>query len=144
MGRRNDHTRKELKEMAIKAGTKLIEDKGLQNCSARKIAKKIGYSVGTLYNVFENYDDLVFHINAVTLDDLQHYFEENRDRDLKGVEALKLMGACYIQFAHENNSRWSALFEYLRPRNVVNRYFFSQAHLFYILNRDRRDRRQVI
>jgi len=26
MGRRNDHTRKELKEMAIKARTKLIEE----------------------------------------------------------------------------------------------------------------------
>jgi len=35
MGRRYDHTRKELEEMTIKAGTKLIEDKGLQNCSAR-------------------------------------------------------------------------------------------------------------
>jgi len=91
MGRRYDHTRKELKEMAIKAGTKLIEDKGLQNCSARKIAKKIGYSVGTLYNVFENYDDLVLHINAVTLDDLQHYFEENLDRDLEGADAFRFL-----------------------------------------------------
>ncbi len=41
MGRRNDHTRKELKEMAIKAGTKLIEDKGLQNCSARKTSVRM-------------------------------------------------------------------------------------------------------
>jgi len=118
MGRRSDHTREEIKEMAIKAGTKLIEEKGLQYCSARKIAAKIGYSVGTLYNVFENYDDLVFHVNAVTLDDLQNYFEKNLGRDLEGVEALKLMGACYMQFAHENNSRWSALFEYLRPRGL--------------------------
>jgi len=32
----SDHARKEIKEMTIKAGTKLIEEKGLQNCSARK------------------------------------------------------------------------------------------------------------
>jgi len=115
MGRRSDHTREEIKEMAIKAGTKLIDEKGLKNCSARKIAAKIGYSVGTLYNVFENYDDLVLHINAVTIDDMHNYFEKNLDRDLEGVDALKLMAACYMQFAYENDSRWRALFEHFRP-----------------------------
>ncbi len=117
MGRRNDHTRKEIKEMAIKAGLELIEEKGFSNCSARKVAARIGYSAGTLYNVFENYDELVFHINAVTLDDLQRYFEENLDRDLQGVEAVKRLGTCYIEFAHENDFRWRALFDYLRPLN---------------------------
>ena len=77
MGRRNDHTRKELKEMAIKAGVELIEEGGFQNFSIRKVAARIGYSAGTLYNVFENSDDLVFHINSVTLDDLQSYVERS-------------------------------------------------------------------
>jgi len=115
MGRRNDHTRKELKEMAIKAGVELIEERGFQNFSIRKVAARIGYSAGTLYNVFENSDDLVFHINAVTLDDLQNYIETKLDQDLEGVEAIKRMGDCYIDFAHEYNSRWNALFEYRRP-----------------------------
>jgi AcrR family transcriptional regulator len=115
MGRRNDHTRNEIKEMAIKAGLELIEEKGFLNCSARKVAARIGYSAGTLYNVFENYDELIFHINAVTLDDLQKYIEERLDRDLEGVEAIKRLGACYIEFAHENDFRWKALFDYRRP-----------------------------
>jgi len=70
---------------------------------------------GNSNNVFENYDDLVLHINAVTIDDMHNYFEKNLDRDLEGVDALKLMAACYMQFAHENDSRWRALFEHFRP-----------------------------
>jgi AcrR family transcriptional regulator len=78
MGRRNDHTRKDIKEMAVKAGLDIIEENGFSGLSTRKVASKIGYSVGTLYNVFENFDDLVFHINALTLKDLYYYVKENR------------------------------------------------------------------
>ena len=117
MGRRNDHTREEIKEMAIKAGLELIEEGGFLNCSARKVAARIGYSAGTLYNVFDDYYDLVFHVNAVTLNDLQKYIEEKLDRDLEGIEAIKRLGVCYIEFAHENDFRWRALFDYLRPLN---------------------------
>jgi len=50
MGRRNDHTRKDIKEMAISASLELIEERGFSGLSTRKVASKIGYSVGTLYN----------------------------------------------------------------------------------------------
>ena len=62
MSRRNDHTREEIKEMAINIGSKIIEEDGFNNFSIRKVAKNLGYTVGTLYNVFENYNDLLFHI----------------------------------------------------------------------------------
>jgi AcrR family transcriptional regulator len=114
MGRRNDHTRKDIKEMAIKAGLEIIEEKGFSGLSTRKVASKIGYSVGTLYNVFENLDDLVFHINAITLNDLYYYFEENLNSE-QGVEAIKKIGASYIDYSIESSNKWSALFEYQRP-----------------------------
>ena len=42
---------------------------GLSGFSTRQIAKKIGYTLGTLYNIFESYDDIILHINAATLDE---------------------------------------------------------------------------
>ena len=54
MGRRNEHSRDEIKEMAIEAGKKIIVEEGFSNLGARKIARAIGYTVGTLYNVFDN------------------------------------------------------------------------------------------
>ena len=114
MGRRNDHTRKDIKQMAISAGLELIEEKGFSGLSTRKAASKIGYSVGTLYNVFDNLDDLVFHINAITLKELYYYVEQKLDGE-EGVEAIKKIGGSYIDYSIESSNKWNALFEYQRP-----------------------------
>jgi len=114
MGRRNDHTRKDIKQMAISAGLELIEERGFSGLSTRKVASKIGYSVGTLYNVFENLDDLVFHINAIILKELYYYVEEKLDSE-EGVEAIKKIGASYIDYSIESSNKFNALFEYQRP-----------------------------
>ena len=71
MARRSDHTREELKELAIAAGQKVISDEGFCKFSARKVAKEMGYTVGTLYNIFGDYNDIVLHINFATLDDMR-------------------------------------------------------------------------
>ncbi len=70
MGRRSIHTAEELRELILNAATELIEQGGLASLSAREIARAIGYSPGTLYNVFENLDDLVLTIEARLLDKL--------------------------------------------------------------------------
>ena len=70
MGRRSIHTAEELRELILKAATELIESDGLAGLSAREVARRIGYSPGTLYNVFDNLDDLVLTIEARLLDRL--------------------------------------------------------------------------
>jgi AcrR family transcriptional regulator len=134
MGRRSDHTRNEIKEMAIRAGLELIEQGGFLNCSARKVAARIGYSAGTLYNVFEDYDDLVFHVNAVTLDDLNNYVQKDLDPDLGGVEAIKRVGAGYIEFAYEHDFRWKALFDYRRPADTeLPQWYLSRLNSLFAI-----------
>jgi len=51
MGRRSIHSAEELRELIIQAATDIVERDGLAGLSAREIAKRIGYSPGTLYNV---------------------------------------------------------------------------------------------
>ena len=70
MGRRSIHTPDELRELIIEATTSIVEQDGLEGLSAREIAKRVGYSPGTLYNVFENLDDLLLIIEARLLDEL--------------------------------------------------------------------------
>jgi AcrR family transcriptional regulator len=118
MARRNDHTKDEIREMVIAAGLDLIKKSGFSGFSTRQIAKEIGYTVGTLYNVFDSYDDIMLNINAATLDEMKIFIEDRVDSKLRGVKAVKKLAKIYIEFAINNRNSWAALFEYNIPDNV--------------------------
>lgn len=115
MARRSDHTREELKELAIAAGQRIIVNEGFNKFSARKVAKEIGYTVGTLYNIFGDYNDIVLHINSVTLDDMASYIRDYINEKSEGKKALRQLGSSYLDFAKEHFNRWQALFEHTIP-----------------------------
>ena len=118
MARRNDHTKEEIREMVSHAGSELIKTSGFSAFSTRQIAKEIGYTVGTLYNVFDSYDDIVLHINAATLEDMRKFIEEGLNPKLRNVKAIKQLAKLYLDFAHNNHNRWSAIFEYNIPSEL--------------------------
>ncbi len=70
MARRSDHSREEIKELALNATEEIVAEAGFQALSARKVASAIGYTVGTIYLVFKNLDDLIMQVNARTLETL--------------------------------------------------------------------------
>lgn len=118
MARRSDHTREELKGMAITAGQEIIAQEGLGKFSARKVAKKIGYTVGTVYNVFGSHDALILHINAATLDDMGKFLTERLNSDLEGSLQIKHLASCYLEFVQTHRARWNALFEHNLPADI--------------------------
>ncbi|MEZ5601737.1 MAG: helix-turn-helix domain-containing protein, partial [Candidatus Competibacteraceae bacterium] len=63
MGRRNEHTREELRQIALEAAEELVAAQGLSGLSTRKVAARIGYTVGSLYMIFRNLDDLIAQMN---------------------------------------------------------------------------------
>lgn len=126
MARRNDHTKDEIREMVVLSGLELIKKSGFSGFSTRQIAKEIGYTVGTLYNVFDNYDDIILHINAATLDEMRKFIEKRLNSKLKGVEAAKQLAHLYIEFAYNNRNNWSALFEYVIPSQLELPQWYSQ------------------
>ncbi len=118
MPRRNDHTRSEIREMIINAGQDIIQESGISALSTRKIASRIGYTVGTLYHFFDNYDDVVLHINAVTIKDLRNHFLNKTNQNLEGCELIQQLADIYLDFLKTNHHRWSALFEYKLSNNI--------------------------
>ncbi|MBA4174128.1 MAG: TetR/AcrR family transcriptional regulator [Hyphomicrobium sp.] len=114
MGRRSIHTADELKELILVAATELIERDGLAGLSAREIARRIGYSPGTLYNVFENLDALVLTIEARLLDRLAARLGELPHQETPEARVLALARA-YLAFTHENPKLWNLLFEHHMP-----------------------------
>ena len=68
MGRRSDHSREELRALIVAEGHRQLAEVGYARFSAREVAKRIGYSIGTIYNVFGTLDQLILAINGETLD----------------------------------------------------------------------------
>ncbi|MET0360650.1 MAG: TetR/AcrR family transcriptional regulator, partial [Sphingobium sp.] len=66
MGRRSDHSRAEQETMILDAGGALMAESGYAHFSAREVGKRVGYSVGTVVNLFGGVDGLVVAINACT------------------------------------------------------------------------------
>jgi AcrR family transcriptional regulator len=111
MARRSDHTREELYEMALQAAERLVEDEGLSGLTVRRVASEIGYTHGTLYNIFADLDDLIVHLNGRTLDAL---YEALKDISAKGEPqaALTRLSEGYIAFSRRHRNLWALLFEH--------------------------------
>jgi AcrR family transcriptional regulator len=114
MARRSDHSREELYAMALTAAREIAETEGLRGLTARRIAGRIGYSAGTLYNLFENLDELIVRLNGDTLDELYRAMAGER-LDEKPEAALRTLAAGYIRFTREHSKLWSILFEHHLP-----------------------------
>ena len=112
MARRSDHSREELREMTLTAAENIVVEQGYEGLSARKVATAIGYTVGTLYLVFENLDDLILHINARTLDRLHARMTESQANPGDAVDYLLQLGEIYIRFANDDPHRWAMVFEH--------------------------------
>ena len=114
MGRRSTHSPEALRQLILDASRDLVEENGLLGCSAREIARKIGYSPGTLYNVFKDLDEVLMTLQIQLLDDVASRLEEIH----KGgdpVKRIKDLGRAYVGFAIENKRLWNLLFQHQPP-----------------------------
>ncbi len=114
MGRRNEHTREELREIALQAAEQLVAAHGLAGLSTRKIVARIGYTVGSLYLIFRNLDDLIAQMNERTLDTLQERLQTAAAGHPPAV-ALRALAQAYIAFALAETHRWLALYQHRMP-----------------------------
>lgn len=111
MARRSDHSRDEIREMALEAAASILEQEGAKKLTARNVANTIGYTVGTLYLVFRNLDDMVLHLNARTLDDLHDWLVARNDAGAAPQQQLQTLADAYIDYALSHTARWNLLFE---------------------------------
>ena len=115
MGRRSDHTRAELRDLLVSKGHELMAEVGYPNFSGREAARRAGYSVGTIYNVFGSLDGLLAAINTRTF---ILWAEELRRRlDQSGEDRIACLVEGYFAFALDNPLTWSAIYEHRVPEH---------------------------
>lgn len=100
--------------MVMAAAERIAEAEGLHGLGARKIMREVGYTIGTFYQLFERFDDLVVELNGRTLDEL---YEICSAAPMEGEPETRLsaLAKLYIRFTREHAERWSMLFEHRLP-----------------------------
>ncbi len=110
MGRRSDHSRSELEALILAAARDHLAETGLARFSAREVAKRVGYSIGTLYNLFGSVDGLLLAVNAETL---RRWTRDLRTRlDAGGEDRLAALVQGYFAFAEAHPNLWAAVYEH--------------------------------
>ncbi len=130
MARRSEHTQEELKEMILSTSEAIVINEGFAALNARKIAMKIGYTVGSIYMVFVSMADLILHIKARTLDDIVLQLEQIRHLD--AAQNIEELAKTYLRYASQNFNRWNMIFEHPLPKDTQACEWYQQKvdHVF--------------
>ncbi len=139
MGRRSDHTAEELRDLLIDCGHQVMDERGFAKFSAREAARRAGYSVGTIYNVFGSLDSYMIAINSRTFEKWGMWLERAlacaSDRGEARIEALV---RAYFAFADANRNLWMAIYDHRidRSTEIANQDRLAREGLTGIVDRE--------
>lgn len=89
---------------------------GFSAFSARHVARAVGYSVGTIYNVFPNLDHLLVAVNTRTFELWADYLRKALDH--AGGDRIGILIRGYFNFAAEHRNLWMAIYDHRLPAGV--------------------------
>lgn len=93
----------------IEATQELILEDGIENLSIKKIAEKAGYNSATIYNYFENLEELILY---ASINYLKKYLQELKGEILPNMKAVEIYRIVY---------------------KIFTRHSFEQPEIFYTL-----------
>lgn len=115
----------------------VITSHGLEALRARDLAAAMGCSVGAIYNLVADLDELTLLVGQRTMADLHTALDSIAGPDAATPEAFVALALGYCRFAAENRNRWRALFEFrMKPGLTLPDWFAAdQIRLFARLER---------
>ena len=111
MERKANRSHAEMTAEAVDAAYAIVGAEGITALTIRRLAEAIDCSVGTIYNLFLDFDDLELHLAARVVGDMRASLFAEPLPDCP-ADRLRLIAARYIAFAFERPRLWSMLFNY--------------------------------
>lgn len=125
MARRADHTREELHDMIVATAREIIAGQGIGSLSTRAIARRIGYTPGTLYQYFKDINEIILYVNAGTMQGLVDRMAETGPAcDARAT--IHAYADSYLDYIRANGNLWDAMFAYRRsPGHAVPDWYLG-------------------
>lgn len=106
----DDIKRKRILKAFINAVRDLISNEGIENVTIRKVANKAGYNSATIYNYFDNLNQLIFFGAISFLDDyvkaIPFYLNKSND----ALDQFLLIWECFVKNSFDNPQIFYAIF----------------------------------
>ncbi len=124
MGRRSDHSRQDLEALILDTAAALVAEVGLAGFSAREVARRIGYSIGTIHNVFGTSDRLITAINTRSFGlwaaDLRACLDAVGDGEgVRHGDRIAVLVDGYFGFARSHTHWWTAIYDHRLPPDAT-------------------------
>ena len=101
----------------IAAGQDVMRERGFAAFSAREVARRVGYSVGTIYNVFPSLHHLLAAINTATFDRWAEHLRALLATN--PADRIRALVEGYFSFARENRTLWMAIYDHRLPAGMA-------------------------
>lgn len=114
----------------IDAAEKRIAEHGVTQLRARDLAKDVGCSLGSIYNVFDDLHDLILHTNARTLMAIDEVMAASVAGEGEGPRAIMVnLAWAYFEFAVNHNKPWRGLFDHAFPKDYDSPEWMYEGQL---------------
>jgi AcrR family transcriptional regulator len=104
-----------MQQRILSAATTIIETQGFDKLSARNLAQALNLSVGTIYNYFDDINELTLYINSETITWLDRALTSSIKPKTKNVP--KHLVDAYFDFLETHPERWRAVFMHYPPKD---------------------------
>ncbi|MBN1181484.1 MAG: TetR/AcrR family transcriptional regulator [Bacteroidales bacterium] len=92
---------KRMKGYFIQAAKDILRGEGIQGISVRNVADQAGYSYATLYNYFEDINDLIFLCVADFQEECILFIENRTKNERNGLDKLMATVLAYVRYFTE-------------------------------------------
>ena len=94
-----------------------MAEHGFARFSARQVARAVGYSVGTIYNVFPSLDHFLMAINTRTFEQWTQHLHARLGA--AGPDRIRALVEAYFSFARDNRNLWMAIYDHRLPPGMA-------------------------
>lgn len=115
---RKEREREDLRRKIITAATELFREENYTGVSMRKIAKRVEYSVGTLYLYYKDKDELFLAVQSAAFEQAFTYINKPAEEP-DPMKRLRLLGERYVRFGMNNPDLYRLMFMMERPMDAV-------------------------
>lgn len=106
----------DIQNKLLKIGRQIIQEKGPEGLTARKLSEASGCSVGAIYNQFSNMENFVVIQNYMTLDALSSSLDRIAESENAYADLNRLVQS-FVDFVKNNKNLWYLLYSFHLRQN---------------------------